>query len=288
MARLVTLWLALALCLAAAARTAPDNDAIMNDTVDTAAGRGDALVLIHTTMGDVTVKLYGDTPRHRDNFLKLADEHYYDGVLFHRVIADFMVQTGDPDSREAAAGTALGSGGPGYKVDAEIVCPEHFHRYGALAAAREGDATNPERASSGSQFYIVTGRKFSPGQLAQMEQRARLQMQKDIFDAMTTEHRDSIMAMRRARNQAGLQALQEELVEKSAAETQKRFVPYTPEQIEAYTTVGGTPHLDGTYTVFGEVVEGMDVVDRIQRVQTDGRDRPLEDVRITSTEVLER
>ena len=125
---------------------------------------------IATTAGDIKIRLYDDTPLHRDNFLKLAKEGYYDGVLFHRVINDFMVQTGDPESKDAPKGTMLGSGGPGYTGPAEIVYPKHYHKYGALAAARTGDEMNPERKSSGSQFYIVTGKKYSPQELSRMEQ----------------------------------------------------------------------------------------------------------------------
>lgn len=264
--------------------TQPNRNA-MNDTNSTTAAK-DVTVEMKTSLGDVTLLLYGDTPRHLENFVKLVNEGYYNGVLFHRVINDFMVQTGDPDSRTAVAGQHLGSGGPSYRIDAEFVYPKHFHKYGALAAAREGDMTNPTKASSGSQFYIVTGRRYSPGQLEQMEQRMKLQAQKDAFDALASQHRDSIMSMRRNRDQAGLQALQEQLIAESDSIAAKTFVPMTPEQIEAYSTVGGTPHLDGTYTVFGEVISGMDVIDRIQKVETDGSDRPLEDVRVISMRVL--
>ena len=127
---------------------------------------------IATTAGDIKIRLYDDTPLHRDNFLKLAKEGYYDGVLFHRVINDFMVQTGDPDSKDASKGAMLGSGGPGYTVPAEIVYPKHYHKYGALAAARTGDEMNPERKSSGSQFYIVTGKAYTPQQLSRRDEMA--------------------------------------------------------------------------------------------------------------------
>lgn len=247
---------------------------------------GDVLVEIKTTEGDLTVRLFGDTPRHRDNFVKLAKEGYYNGVLFHRVINEFMVQTGDPDSKTAPAGKTLGSGGPGYDIEAEIVYPTHFHKRGALAAARQGDQVNPERRSSGSQFYIVTGKAYNDSTLNQMERQLQMMQKQNIFNDLAREHRDSIMTLRRNRDQAGLQALQDELVaitEKKAAEAPARL---TSQQREAYTTTGGTPHLDNQYTVFGEVVDGMDVIDKIEKVETDSHDRPLKDVKILSMRVL--
>lgn len=247
---------------------------------------GDVLVEIKTTEGCLTVRLFGDTPRHRDNFVKLAKEGYYNGVLFHRVINEFMVQTGDPDSKTAPAGKMLGSGGPGYDIEAEIVYPAHFHKRGALAAARQGDQVNPERRSSGSQFYIVTGKAYNDSTLNQMERQLQMMQKQNIFNDLAREHRDSIMTLRRNRDQAGLQALQDELVaitEKKAAEAPARL---TSEQREAYTTTGGTPHLDNQYTVFGEVVDGMDVIDKIEKVETDSHDRPLKDVKILSMRVL--
>ena len=258
----------------------------MNDQQTTGIPQKDVVVEMNTTMGAVKILLYGDTPRHLENFVKLVNEGYYDGVLFHRVINDFMVQTGDPDSKDAPAGKMLGMGGPDYKIEAEFVYPRHFHKRGALAAAREGDASNPTKASSGSQFYIVTGKTYSPAQLDQMEQRLQLEQQKTIFGELASQHRDSIMSMRRNRDQAGLAALQEKLIEQSASIVKQNPVKFTDEQREAYSTVGGTPHLDGSYTVFGEVIEGMDVVDKIQKVETDRNDRPQEDVRVISMKVV--
>lgn len=251
-----------------------------------AARQGDVTVEMNTTMGAVRLLLYGDTPRHLKNFVKLVNEGYYNGVLFHRVIRDFMVQTGDPDSRNAAPGQRLGMGSPDYKIDAEIVWPARFHRRGALAAAREGDQVNPEKRSSGSQFYVVTGRKFSEGQLRQMERQMSMAYKQEVFNRLASEHRDSIMAMRRNRDQAGLQALQEELAAKTEQITGPDPVKFTPEQIEAYTTVGGAPHLDRNYTVFGEVISGMDVIDRIEQVETDSADRPKEDVRVIDMKIV--
>lgn len=248
---------------------------------------GDMLVDIKTTMGDVRIRLYGETPKHRDNFVKLVKKGYYDGVLFHRVIDKFMIQTGDPDSKGAPAGKMLGSGGPGYDLDAEIKYPQFFHKRGALAAARQGDEVNPERRSSGSQFYIVTGRVYSSGQLGSMQKQLENQQKQTIFNGFVAEYKDSIMNMRRNRDQVGLQALQDELVAKTEAEAAKNPAKFTDAQREAYTTVGGTPHLDGTYTVFGEVVSGMEVVDKIEVVPTDSYDRPKEDVKIISMKIVE-
>ena len=268
-------------------KTKMTKDNAATEQVKNLDANGDALVELKTTEGDITVKLYGDTPRHRDNFLSLVKEGYYDGVLFHRVINEFMIQTGDPDSKNASAGTMLGSGGPGYTVEAEIVYPKHFHKRGALAAARQGDQVNPERRSSGSQFYIVTGKAYNDSTVSQLERQMQMMQKQQIFNGLTAQYRDSIMAMRRNRDQAGLQALQDELVAKTEKEAAENPVKFTDEQRKAYTSEGGTPHLDNQYTVFGEVVKGMDVVDKIEKVETDSHDRPLADVKILSAKVIE-
>lgn len=245
-------------------------------------------VEINTTAGRMVIGLYDDTPLHRDNFVKLVKEGYYDGLLFHRVINEFMIQTGDPDSRNAPAGKQLGAGNPGYEIDAEILCPTHINRRGALAAARTGDAVNPQRRSSGSQFYIVTGRTFTDQQLDQMQHQARMGQKQEIFNRLASEHRDSIMAMRRNRDQAGLQALQDSLVKQTEEMAAANPFTYTEEQREIYRTQGGAPHLDGAYTVFGEVLEGMDTVAKIEKAETDPADRPKEDIRIISMKILEK
>ena len=240
---------------------------------------------IATTAGNIKIRLYDDTPLHRDNFLKLAKEGYYDGVLFHRVINDFMVQTGDPDSKEAPAGAMLGSGGPDYTIPAEIVYPKHYHKYGALAAARTGDEMNPERKSSGSQFYIVTGKKYLPQQLSRMEEVSVQKQLQSYFMNLQREHMDTIRQLRLAKDTVGLENLRQELIKETEANVKP--ITMTEEQVRDYTTIGGTPHLDGQYTVFGEVLDGMDVVEKIQKVETDGRDRPVEDIRILSIKVEE-
>lgn len=238
---------------------------------------------IATTAGNIKIRLYDDTPLHRDNFLKLAKEGYYDGVLFHRVINDFMVQTGDPESKEAAAGAMLGSGGPGYTIPAEIVYPKHYHKYGALAAARTGDEMNPERKSSGSQFYIVTGKKYSPQQLSRMEEMSVQKQLQSYFMELQRQKMDTIRQLRLAKDSVGLENLRQELIKETEANVKP--VTMTEEQVSDYTTIGGTPHLDGQYTVFGEVLEGMETVEKIQKAETDGRDRPVEDIRIISIKV---
>ena len=201
-----------------------------------------AKVLIKTSEGDIKVRLYDETPQHRDNFLKLAKEGYFDGTLFHRVIKDFMIQGGDPDSKNAPKGAMLGEHSLGYTLPAEIRLPQIFHKRGALAAAREPDDVNPKHESSSTQFYIVYGRRQGEKGL----QRGRENLEKLFGDS----------------------------------------IRMTKEMEDVYTTVGGTPHLDGAYTVFGQVVEGMDVVDRIQHVERDANDRPLEDVRIIRATIL--
>ena len=188
-----------------------------------------------TSMGKITLLLYNDTPLHRDNFIKLVNESFYDGLLFHRVIDRFMIQAGDPKSKDAKPGTMLGDGTLGYTIPAEFL-PNHFHKRGALCAARQGDQVNPRKESSSCQFYIAQGQVWGEADLNMMEQRLG-----------------------------------------------KKF---SPEQRKAYTTVGGTPHLDGDYTVFGEVLKGMEVVDKIAAAPRDKYDRPLEDIRIISIKIL--
>ena len=239
-------------------------------------------IRILTTQGTITVRLYDETPLHRDNFIKLVKEGTLNNTLFHRVIKDFMIQGGDPDSIGAPAGKMLGTGGPGYTIPAEIKFPELFHKRGALSAARLGDDMNPKRESSGSQFYIVWGKVYKEQESKQLEKQMAMQQQQDVFNALTTEHRETIMNLRRNRDRNGLLALQEELLALSKQRCKELGTPeLTPEQREAYTTLGGTPFLDGQYTVFGEVTEGLDVVERIQACETLRGDRPKEDVSMT-------
>ena len=198
----------------------------------------ETLVLIDTDMGKIKVKLFNDTPQHRDNFIKNVKEKRYDGLLFHRVIKQFMVQGGDINSKDAPIEQHLGDGDPGYTIPAEIVYPKYFHKRGMLCAARTSDDENPERASSGSQFYIVTGKFYTEMELDKMEEK----------DNKT----------------------------------------FTPEQREAYMLEGGAPHLDWTYTIFGEVIKGMKGVDKIQFVETNEDDRPLKNIKIKTMTIVDK
>ena len=237
-------------------------------------------VILSTPKGDITLRLYDETPKHRDNFLKLVKEGYYDGTLFHRVIKDFMIQGGDPDSKGAPKGKHLGAGGPDYTLEAEIR-PELFHKRGALCAARLGDEVNPNKESSGSQFYIVWGEVFKPQQLKQMEKQMQQNQLTITFNDLVTYHKDEIMQMRRNRDRAGLQDMQEKLMKEAKEICAANPTGFSEEQTECYTTVGGTPFLDGEYTVFGEVEDGLDVVEAIMNADTDKADRPEEDIDMT-------
>jgi peptidyl-prolyl cis-trans isomerase B (cyclophilin B) len=244
-------------------------------------------VKLETTQGDIVVALYNETPKHRDNFIKLAKEGVYDSTLFHRVIKQFMIQAGDPDSKTANDTASLGSGDVGYTIPAEFV-PQFFHRKGALAAARMGDDVNPNRESSGCQFYIVTGRKFREAQLLDMAAQKNNQRVETIFNELARKHMKEIYKLRKANDDNALMELQDSL-EAQAYAMAKEEEPFmfTPEQLAAYSTVGGAPHLDGAYTVFGEVVSGMETVEKIQVSKTGRADRPIENVRILKATVLE-
>lgn len=244
-------------------------------------------VLLETTFGNIEIVLYNETPKHRDNFIKLVKEGYYDGVLFHRVIKDFMIQTGDPDSKNATVDAFLGSGGPDYDIDAEFVYPQYYHKRGALAAAREGDETNPERKSSGSQFYIVTGRRFSTGQLEMMAERMGEQRKGQIFQQLAQSRMQEIMTYQQQGDTVALNNLQNELIAITEANYATNPVKFTESQMRDYSTVGGAPHLDGQYTVFGEVVSGLDVVEKIENVETGNHDRPVSDVKIIKATIIQ-
>lgn len=243
------------------------------------------LVKLETTMGNITVALYNETPKHRDNFIKLVKEGVYDSTLFHRVIKQFMIQAGDPDSKNASDTAMLGSGDVGYTIPAEFN-PKFFHKKGVLAAARQGDDVNPEKASSGCQFYIVTGRKFTEPQLLGMENKINEQHEEALFDSLARQHMKEIYKMRKAGDNAGLLELQDtlEAQARELADKEEKF-RFTPEQIKAYSTIGGAPHLDGSYTVFGEVTEGIEVVNNIEIAKTNRADRPIENIRILKASI---
>jgi peptidylprolyl isomerase len=254
-------------------------------------GEKETKVKIHTTMGDIVVKLYNETPQTRDNFVKLVKNKFYDSTLFHRVIQSFMIQGGDPNSKNAKPGVMLGNGDAGYTVPAEIV-PGRFHKKGVLATARQGDQVNPTKASSGCQFYIVQGKKFTDGALDTMEQRMNFGIKQQIFTKIISMPENAQLKAKfiRYQNESNIDSLQAltktiEPIIDSMYEKSDKF-KFTPEQRKAYTTVGGTPQLDNNYTVFGEVIEGMDVVDKIAAVKTDHADRPVEDVRVLSMKIV--
>ncbi|MBP3715669.1 MAG: peptidylprolyl isomerase [Phocaeicola sp.] len=246
------------------------------------------LIQFETTVGNFTVALYDETPQHRDNFIKLVKDGVYDSTLFHRVIKNFMIQAGDPDSKTASDTAMLGVGDVGYTVPAEFLPEKYFHKKGVLAAARQGDEVNPTKASSGCQFYIVTGRKFTQDQLLNLEGKMNEQREEAIFDELARKHMKEIYKLRRANDNAGLMQLQDSL-EAQAHKTIKEegYFKFTPEQVQAYTTVGGAPHLDGNYTVFGEVIKGMDTIETIEIAKTNRADRPLENIRILKAIVVE-
>lgn len=244
-------------------------------------------IRMQTTYGDITVKLYNETPLHRDNFLKLVNSGFYNGVLFHRVIADFMIQGGDPDSKEASPTDSLGNGDAGYTIPAEFKTPTLFHKKGALAAARMGDAENPLKASSGCQFYIVEGKTFSDAELDNMQTNKLRQQENSLFQEILKTRNEEVKKIRLERNQEKLDALRDsillEVKNKIAADSTYKF---SDKQRTIYKTIGGTPHLDGNYTVFGEVTSGIDVVEKISKTNTGKMDRPKEDIRILKMEVV--
>ena len=218
-----------ALCIAAVAALVSFHLQAQND---------ETLVLIDTDMGSFKIKLFNDTPKHRDNFIKNVNEHRYDGLLFHRVIKQFMIQAGDINSKDAPADKHLGDGELGYTIEPEIIFPKYIHKRGMIGAARIGDEENPKRESSATQFYIVTGKFYTEMDLNKQEKENNMK--------------------------------------------------FTPEQRKAYMLEGGAPHLDDKYTIFGQVVKGMDIVDKIQYVKTDENDRPLKNIKIKSMKIVKK
>lgn len=251
---------------------------------------GEPKVTIKTNHGNVIIKLYNETPQHRDNFLKLVKEDFYDSLLFHRVIKDFMIQAGDPKSRNSKPGARLGSGGPGYKVPAEIV-PMYFHKKGALSAARQSNRVNPEKQSSGSQFYIVQGKPLTDQELDMMEnqidtKRNSVGIKAYLADPSHQAMRDTVTYYQQQRNGKALDSIANVILD--SLRIQEKLQPefkYTSEQRNVYKMIGGTPFLDTEYTVFGEVIKGLDIIDQIANVPTQAGDRPIEDVIILEMKV---
>jgi peptidyl-prolyl cis-trans isomerase B (cyclophilin B) len=243
----------------------------------------DYVVKINTKYGEMIAILYDETPKHKANFIKLAKEHYFDSLLFHRVIQGFMIQGGDPDSKNAKPGEQLGNGGPKETIDAEFN-PKFFHEKGALSAARLGDAQNPTKASSGSQFYIVQGTKMTEQEVKLDQVKLNMAMQQFFQNPNNKPAYDSIINYYQSNDMKGYMDYVLKLkprVEKETGVSTEKDV--SPEKLKAYTTVGGAIHLDGNYTVFGKVIKGLEVIDKIAALPKDQFDRPLEDVRMTVT-----
>jgi peptidyl-prolyl cis-trans isomerase B (cyclophilin B) len=252
-------------------------------TILTGCAQTDHVVTIKTNYGDMVAILYDETPKHKENFIKLAKDRYFDSLLFHRVIEGFMIQGGDPQSKKAKPGERLGNGGPGYTVEAEFN-PKFFHEKGALSAARLSDQVNPTKASSGSQFYIVQGKVMKEYEIKLDAQKFNAALGQFFQNPANKPHLDSVMAYQQKGNIKGMETYLLNLkptVEKELNTSVEKTV--SPELVKAYTTVGGTPLLDNQYTVFGKVIKGLDVIDKIAAVKKDGMDRPLEDVRMTVT-----
>ncbi|MDL2215355.1 peptidylprolyl isomerase [Dysgonomonas sp. OttesenSCG-928-M03] len=241
------------------------------------------MVLIETDFGNIKLKLYNETPQHRDNFLKLIREGFYKDLLFHRVIQNFMIQGGDPNSRGAADSTRLGAGDLEYKIPAEIVYPQYYHKKGALAAARTGNDVNPNKESSATQFYIVVGKKYSDKDMNKMETEKIDHTKQTIYNNLQSENKAKIKEFYSSGDLDGLAAYRQGLYAQAEVEAEKKNPRFTPEQRSDYKEIGGAPHLDREYTVFGEVLEGLDVVDKIQKVKTSGNDRPVQSVKMNIT-----
>lgn len=248
----------------------------------------DFVITIKTDYGDMVAILYDETPKHKANFIKLAKEKFYDSLLFHRVMQEFMIQGGDPNSKKSQPGQSLGTGGPGYTVEAEFL-PGFFHEKGAFSAARLPDQGNPLKASSGSQFYIVQGKKYSDEELTQLEQSMQFARKNQYLREVLSlpecaTIRQQVMDKQRENDGAWLNAFFEKsdtLIQKYKKEY-ARF-SFSPEQKTLYREVGGAAHLDGDYTVFGKVIHGLDVIDKIAAVQTASGNRPVEDIRMFVT-----
>lgn len=245
-------------------------------------------VRMQTNLGTITLKLYNETPLHRDNFIKLVKDGQYEGLLFHRVINEFMIQGGDVTSKNAPLNKQLGAGDLGYTVPAEFVYPRYFHKRGALCAARTGDDSNPEKVSSASQFYIVTGKVYSEGEIKQLEKQKESRLKQAIFNRLQNENKTTIMQYYKSGDKDSLAIMRDTLIGKTEIETEKRKeeTKLTAQQREAYTTVGGVPFLDNEYTVYGEVTEGIEIVDKIQKVKTNSSDRPLENIVIEFMQII--
>ncbi len=251
---------------------------------NTPAGNENSIVLIKTTIGDIKIKLYNGTPIHRDNFIKLVSMGFYDGISFHRVIKDFMIQAGDPLTRTGLTKVQLDSLST-YTIPAEFR-KEYYHKKGALAAAREGNDVNPEMRSSGTQFYIVQGKKYTDSELRAAEERINSNIKQSLFSRLIKETTDSARL-------SGKPIQDSEIQERASMKmfdylTTIGDYKFSEEQLGSYENIGGTPRLDGTYTVFGEVIEGLEIVDKIAAVETDQSDKPVNDVKIIKMKLVNK
>jgi len=247
-------------------------------------GNTNTLILIKTTLGDIKIKLYDGTPVHRDNFIKLVKDGIYDGVSFHRVIKDFMIQSGDPATRTNQSKSSPDSINT-FTIPSEFNL-SYFHKRGALAAARTGNEENPEMRSSGTQFYIVQGVKYDDTQLDQAEQRINSNIKQALFNRFVRHISDSLTSTGKNASDSEVQEIASvKMFDYLSANTSYKI---PEDQRNTYKSIGGVPRLDGTYTVFGEVTEGMDVVDRIASVATDSNDRPLTDIRIFNMKIVRK
>ncbi|MCA4900351.1 MAG: peptidylprolyl isomerase [Bacteroidota bacterium] len=249
------------------------------------SSKNDYVITIKTSYGDMVAILYDETPKHKANFIELAKEHYFDSLLFHRVIAGFMIQGGDPDSKRAVPGQPLGQGGPGYTVDAEFN-PKYFHEKGALSAARLGDQQNPTKASSGSQFYIVQGTIVPQSDIEDLkidQMKFNTAFRQVMMNASNKPLIDSLNQVYMSGDMLAYKKMLFGLVPRIEKQTGMTVTKYvSPEKIKAYTTVGGAPHLDGDYTVFGKVIKGLEVIDKIAATPT-AAERPTNDIRMFVT-----
>ncbi|MFA8433920.1 MAG: peptidylprolyl isomerase [Marinifilaceae bacterium] len=238
------------------------------------------IIQVSTEFGDMKIRLYDETPVHRDNFVKLTKAEFFNGTLFHRVINGFMIQGGDPDSKTAEPGARLGEGGPGYQLPAEFK-KELFHKRGVIAAAREGDNVNPQKKSAGSQFYIAQGKVYRSGELDSLVVKINNRRRAAIFDRLRNKYSTQLMKWQEEGEMLKIADFQGKMPQMVDSLMNDEKLILTEAQRKAYTTIGGIPHLDGNYTVFGEVIEGLEIIDKIAAVEKDPFDRPLKDIEMT-------
>lgn len=244
-------------------------------------------VLIETSKGDIRIRLYNDTPLHRDNFIQLAKNGTYNNIVFHRIIRNFMIQTGDPTLKPTGTPLTADTSRFHYTIPPEIHCPRHYHKKGAVGAAREPDYKNPNKESSATQFYIVTGKTYKASELMELYSAIYQSKIDTLYEQKAKARMDELIALRRAGNKKQLDALQDSLLQAAEAEIAANPpLEFGKAQKDAYITAGGAPHLDGEYTVFGEVIEGLNVVETIGKTRTQG-EHPLQEITVKKVTVLD-